>query len=175
MGFDWGTLGMQAAGQALGAGMGIILGNHNDKRQIAQQEKLQKMQEQGNMRMMDYASQKQYEMWLKTNYSAQREQIEEAGLNAALLYGGGGGGGATTGNASGNVSAGSAPTGGGEIQAAMGMGMQLAQQNAQIKLTEAQTKNVEADTAKKIRSRHRKCGNVNRKTIPRMAKPEKNT
>ena len=31
------------------------------------------------------------EMWRKTGYEAQEQQIENAGLNKALMYGGGGG------------------------------------------------------------------------------------
>lgn len=47
--------------------------------------------------LYDYQQAAQYDMWQKTNYPAQVEQLKKAGLNPALLYGSGGGGGTTTG------------------------------------------------------------------------------
>ena len=93
-------LGTAGAG-LLGAGMGLALENHEDQRQIAQQQKLQDMQISGNIQMQDYNYQKQMEMWNNTNYPAQVQQLGKAGLNPALLYGKGGGGGATTGSGAG--------------------------------------------------------------------------
>lgn len=148
-GFDIGTFGQGVAGEAAGGILGMILGGYNDRRQLDQQKQLQKMQEQGNKRMMDYSQQKQFEMWLKTNYPAQMQQLEKAGLNPGLIYGMSGGGGATTGSAQGNVTGASAQQNPGEIQAMAGMGIQSALTGAQIKLMEAQAKNLDADTTKK--------------------------
>lgn len=138
------TLGMQAAQGALGAAMGMALEGHNDRRQLKQQQKLQNLQIQGQQQLTDYNFKKQLEMWEKTNYGAQVEQLKKAGLNPGLLYGMGGAGGATTGIQPGNVSGADAPKGG---QEAMGMGLQLASQ--QLQLIKAQKENIEADTANK--------------------------
>ena len=130
---------------AAGGILGMMLGKQNDQRQLEQQQQLQNMQEAGNMRMADYSFKKQLEMWHATNYQAQVKELKAAGLNPALLYGGGGGGGTTAGSAgAGSVSAGQAPHGGGEV---LGM-MQVAQQQQQLALIEAQKKNIEANTNK---------------------------
>lgn len=140
MAFDIGGVGNAVAGGALG----MILGEHNDKRQIEQQQKLTDMQIKGQKQMSDYSQKLQYDMWDKTNYNAQVMQMKKAGLNPGLMYGMGGGGGTTTGSASGSVSGGSAPVGGQEV----GMGMQMAMMGAQVRLTEAQAKKAEVEAAK---------------------------
>lgn len=140
----------------VGAGMGMALSGWNDERQKRQQERLQSLQIQGQKEMTDYTYAKQLQMWKDTNYPEQVKQLIKAGLNPGLMYGMSGGGGATTGSSSGNVTGAQAPTGGGEIQQGLGMGLQLMSQQAQIDLIKAQTNktNVEAtklsgvDTAK---------------------------
>lgn len=128
---------------AAGGALGLLLGEHNDARQIDQQKKLQALQIMGNKELTDYNYAKQYDLWLKTNYSAQRKQLEAAGLNPGLLYGMGGGGGSTTGSGGGGgVSGGNAPTGGGEALA-------LTSQAMQLSLLKAQKDNIEADTKQK--------------------------
>lgn len=151
--------------QIIGGGMGMILGGINDERQRQQQEALQRIQIKGQKEMTDYNMAKQLQMWHDTGYGAQRKQMEEAGLNPALMYGMGGGGGQTAGGASGSVAGGQAPSGGGEIQAMAGMGMQLQLLQAQKEVLETQaqknkaeaektagvdTKNTLADTENKI-------------------------
>lgn len=126
---------------AVNAGLGLVLGEYNDKRQLRQQGKLGEQQLGLNKRQMDYGKQLDYEMWEKTNYAAQVEQMKKAGLNPGLAYGMSGGGGTTIGGGAGNVSAPSAPQGGGEI-----MGLQL--MGAQKQLIEAQTRKTEAETTK---------------------------
>ena len=133
-----------AANAAGGAMMGQVFAGMNDRRQIRQQRKLQALQLEGNKQMMDWQQQKEMEMWRSTSYGAQKEQMEKAGLNPALMYGMSGGGGTTTGGGSGQVSGGNAPVGGGEIM----MGLQLATQQAQIKLMEAQAVKTEAEAQK---------------------------
>lgn len=144
--------GLQTAGQIIGGGMGLILGGVNDRRQLRQQEKLQELQIKGNKEMGDYNYMRQKQMWEETSYAAQKEQMEKAGLNPALMYGMGGGGGATTGTGGQGVSGGQAPSGGGEAQAMSGMGMQMAQQAAitaaQTELIKAQTEKTKAETTK---------------------------
>lgn len=131
------------AGGVINTGLGLMLEGHNDQRQIKQQQKLQDMQIQGQEHMTDYNMGKQYEMWQKTNYGPQMEQLNKAGLNPGLLYGMSGGGATTIGNASGNVTGAQAPAGGREILDANAMGMQL-------EILRAQKQNIEADTANKI-------------------------
>lgn len=135
------------ASQAVGAGMGMLLGNYNDRRQREQQKDLQRIQIQGQKEMTDYQYEKQLQMWRDTNYKAQVEELNRAGMNPALLYGMSGGGATTTGSGSGSVQGGSAPQGGGEAIAGAGMGLQMAMMQAQKDLIEAQTKktNVEAE------------------------------
>lgn len=130
-----------AATQTVNAGMGLILGGINDRRQLRQQQKLQDMQIAGNKIMIDYQKAADLQMWKDTSYGAQKEQMEKAGVNPALLYGMSGGGGQTVGG-SGSVSGASAPVGGNEAQAMMGMGIQY-------QLLKAQKENIEADTANK--------------------------
>lgn len=136
------TLAEQTGGQMMGGIMGLALGGINDRRQYNQQERLQALQMQGQKQMTDYQFQKQLEMWKATNYSAQVEQMKQAGINPGLLYGMSGGGATTTGGGGANVQGASAPTGGREVQDIMGLQMQR-------ELLKAQKENIEADTANK--------------------------
>lgn len=130
------------------AGLGMGIQAINDSRQIEQQRKLQEMQEAGNIRMMDHSQQNQYNMWLKTGAVGQMEQLKKAGLNPALMYGmSGGGGGTTGGGGSPSVSGGQAPTGGGEIQSMVGMGIQNQLLEAQKRVLETQADKNAADAA----------------------------
>lgn len=133
----------------VGAGMGLALQDRNDERQRNQEWHLMRQNMEGQKEMYDYQMQKQYEMWLKTNYSAQARELEKAGLNKALMYGMGGGGGATVGGGAPSVPTGSGPRGGGEIQDMIGMGLQLDMQRAQTDLLKAQAENIRTDTKKK--------------------------
>lgn len=142
-------LGMQAAGQATGAGMGLLLQRGQDRRQLNMQRKLQRMEMEGTKEMTDYNFKKQLEMWDATNYAAQIAQMKKANLSPGLIYGMSGAGGATTNVETGSVSGGQAPKGGGE---ALAMGIQMGQAAltaAQIEQIKAQTENIKADTANK--------------------------
>jgi hypothetical protein len=132
----------QAAQGAIGAGLGLIMQKSNDKRQIRQQRELQGIEIAGQKQMTDYNQQKALEMWEKTGYGAQKNQMKAAGLNPGLMYGMGGGGGQTAGVTPGNVSGGNASGNSGE---AMGMAMMA----AQMGLLKAQKENIEADTDEK--------------------------
>lgn len=133
-------LGQQIGGQAVGAGLGMIFGGLNDKRQLKQQQALMNQQIAGQKEMTDYQRTSQLQMWKDTNYNAQKEEIKKAGLNPALLYGMSGGGGATIGGGTPSVNGGTAAGQSGEIQ---GMAMQNA-------LMAAQIENIKADTANKL-------------------------
>lgn len=136
-----GALGRQMAGNAADGILGLAFGGIQNARQLKQQKKLNRLQIEGNKEMADYGQMKQLEMWEKTGYGAQKQQMMEAGLNPALMYGMGGGGGQSVGaGATGSVSGGAA-SGAGDVKM-QGMGMQMA-------LLDAQRKNIEMDTKKK--------------------------
>lgn len=148
-GFDIGSLGMNAANTVIGTGLGLLLQNHNNKVQLKQQQKLQDLQISGQKQMADYNEQKQLDLWNKTNYPAQVEQLNKAGLNPALLYGAGGGGGTTTGSGyNESVNAPTAQQNTGEVQAEQGMALQNAMLSAQIENIKADTKLKETDATK---------------------------
>lgn len=127
----------------------MALAGFNDRRQLRQQGKLNELQEMQYRKLLELQMAKELEMWEKTGYGAQKEQMMKAGLNPALMYGMSGGGGQTTGGTGSAPSAESAPSGGGEIGMAMGMALQNRMVAAQTKLIEAQAENVKTDTAKK--------------------------
>lgn len=144
-GNNWGGL----VGGALGIASGFagrLFARQDDARQLKQQAELNKQTVASQKEMADYNYKNQLSMWEATSYGAQKEQMEKAGLNPALMYGQGGGGGVTTGGtggtgASGGQAANSAATSGAATQQGMGM-MQAA-------MMTAQTENIKADTAKK--------------------------
>lgn len=144
----WEQMGMQAASGAIQGGMGLLFGGIDRQSQYNQQKKLQALQIKGQKEMSEYNRQLSMKMWEDTNYGPQVEQMKKAGINPALLYAKGGAGGMLA-NPSGSVSGGIASEGQATKSMNAGMAMNIAQMDAQRKLTEAQTKNVEADTAKK--------------------------
>lgn len=129
--------GLQAAQGAVGTGMGLLLQKGQDRRQLEQQRKLQELEIGGQKQMVDYNYQKQLAMWKDTNFKAQMEQIEAAGLNPALLYGMGGAGGTTTGTPAGGVT-------GGRAAGHTGEAVMMAQTTAQMGLMRAQKELLEA-------------------------------
>ena len=136
---NWAGFLPQVAQAGVGAGLGLLLSNINDKRQLNMSRKLQRMEMEGSKEMTDYNYKKQLEMWNNTNYSAQLAHMKQAGLSPGLMYGMSGGGGATTGGGTGHAGLGNAPSGGGE---AIGLGLQM----ANIGLLKAQRENIEMDT-----------------------------
>lgn len=140
-------------GSALGsAGLGMLLSNWEDKRQVEQQQRLQDMQIKGQQQMGRFNQGLALDMWEKTNFEAQRKHLEKAGLNVGLMYAQGGPGG-TTATPTGNVTGATAQQKGAQN---FGMGMQLALQTelqkATIALTQAQANKakVEADKLKGV-------------------------
>lgn len=96
---------------AAGAVTSIIGNKVNASERRKEQERGMAMQLEANKEMAELNYEQQMKMWHDTNYTAQRKELEKAGLNPALLYGQTGGGGATTGSGvSGSTSVPSAGT-----------------------------------------------------------------
>ena len=131
-------------GMLPGIGMGVageIMGGINRRAQFGRQRQLMGMQQQNQMQLNRQGLELGMEQWRRTNYPAQIEMLKKAGLNPSLIYGKGGAGGSTGASSGGSAAMGKVPEGGGMMNLARD-----AQMMAQIKLTEAQTKNVEAQT-----------------------------
>lgn len=118
--------------------LGNIFGLNNSSEQMSNQKYLMELQHKYNEESATYAQGRAYDMWLKTNYPAQVEQMEKAGLNPALMYGMGTGGGGTVSGAQGQGT--SQPTDRSIEMKMKGqeMGLQLANLASQIKLNESQ-------------------------------------
>lgn len=141
MGFGT-ELGMIAAQAAIQSGANYGIQGAQTGKAYKKQRKLNEQQEQISMRLTDYNMAKQLEMWEKTGFVGQKEQLKRAGMNPALLYGGGPGAGGSTNVATGSGNAGSAP------QAYTDFRMDPSM-IAQLELLQAQKENIEADTANK--------------------------
>lgn len=123
---------------------GAMMRGANDARQKRQQKALMDIQMQGQKEMGEFNKGLAMQMWEETNYNAQRQQMEKAGLNPGLMYGMGGAGGASTNITPGNVTGGTGPTGGNEME----YGLNLASQASQIDLMKAQTDKTKAEADK---------------------------
>lgn len=138
-------MGMQTAQNVADSTIGLALGALNDKRQLKQQRRLQDLQLEGNKTLQE----RQLQMWKDTSYPAQKEQMEKAGLNPALMYGMGGGGGQTTGSL-GLPTGGQAPSGSHEAIDMSQLGIQRSMAEAQIQVMESQA-DLNKATAEKTR------------------------
>lgn len=130
---------------AIGALTGMVTDGIASSRQMNYQQQLNAEQEAAAKRLSEHQNQMAMEMWRNTNYSAQRKEMEKAGLNVGMMYGKGGQGGSTQG-----VGTPMPNAGGAGLINSVGMGMQtglqMQMQQAQIKLAESQAKNIDADT-----------------------------
>lgn len=148
-GIEAGKAAIQAGSGILGSLMGVALGGYNDRRQVMQQERLNALATRSNKEIAAYNNQLQMDLWNKTNYEAQMQHMENAGLNPGMMYGMSGGGGATaSANPAQGVSTAQAPSGGGE---ALGMGITAMQQQmtmAQIELAKSQANKNNVEAAK---------------------------
>lgn len=132
--------------------VGRAFADSDDRRQLKQQKALNAQQVESQKEMAQYNHGMQLDMWEKTGYGAQKKQMEDAGLNSALLYGGGGGGGQTAGGmggsgASGGSAADAASTSNANTAKGMAM-MQSAMMAAQVDNLKANTEKTKVDTAK---------------------------
>nr|WAE43740.1 MAG: DNA pilot protein [Microviridae sp.] len=85
----------------VGAGINALTGNtpqDQANRQIATQQQLSNIQVGASEDLSNYQLQNNLQMWQDTSYPAQVQEMEQAGLNPALIYGGGGGSGMTNGS-----------------------------------------------------------------------------
>lgn len=146
-----GQMAGQIGSQAAGGAMGILaqrLGKNYDRKQWVKdwQNQFPYMME-GERAMMDLQSKQQYDMWLKTGIGGQMAEMKKAGVNPALLLGMSGSGGATVGGGAPsmpNISGTSGSTGNNVIGGGMGI-----LTGAQVKLMEAQARNLNVDSDKK--------------------------
>lgn len=147
-------LGMQAAQGAIGGAMGIgeelLMGNYRRKKQLEQQKKLTDMQVNANKNLADYGMAISKEMFEATGYGAQRRQMEEAGLNPALMYGHAGAGGSTQSAGAGSAGAGQASSGSEYAGKANAMGIEMMRAQSEIAVNKsiAEKNQAEADATR---------------------------
>jgi len=127
------SAGVNTGQDALSTLMGMLTAKWQDRRQLKQAEKLQALQLMGQKDMANFQQGLAYDMWQKTNYDAQMEQMKKAGLSPSLMYDGQGSGGSTQGAGTGS-----------------GIGGQQAASSQDL-LTQAQIRNINADTELKNR------------------------
>ncbi|AXH73270.1 MAG: DNA pilot protein [Microviridae sp.] len=121
------------------AGVGAAAGVVNNVMDIAFGGMRQKQQLKGQKKALEQQNEANYDMWQKTNYGPQKEQMKAAGLNPGLMYGMGGGAGGQSMGASAMPSAGAQGGGGMDIGAA-----------AQIALIREQARGLKIDNDKKL-------------------------
>lgn len=141
-------------GNLVSSGMGLvggvvdaldIGGNRKRRKQIEQQQKLTDIQVGANKELADYGMGISKEMFEHTGYGAQRRQMEEAGLNPALMYGHAGEGGSTMGAGAGSAGGGQASDEASQKMAstqARGMALQLAKLQSEVEINKAQARNL---------------------------------
>jgi len=119
---------------------GMATQRARDNRAMQNQERLMGIQHRNQKSLNEHGAQLQYDFWKKTNYKAQVDELKEAGLSTALIYGQGGPGGITGSQGGGSAAAGSAPN-------PMGIEGTIAMANAMadIKVKNAQAEELKAD------------------------------
>lgn len=149
MAIDPVNLGMAGAGLASGLmGSLDIGGNRLRRKQVEQQQKLTDQQVEAQKELANYGMGISKEMFETTGYVAQRRQMEEAGLNPALMYGHAGAGGTTTSAGAGSAVGGQASDEASQKMAnaqRQGMALQLAKLGSEIAINKAQAMKFEAE------------------------------
>ena len=112
------------------------------------------MQYQYGQAAANAAQQRNIEMWNQTNFGAQRQHMEDAGLSVGLMYGGGGQGAASQG---GQATQPSGPT-----SNPIGMALQYKQLEQQNEAIKSQTMLNQAEAAKAL-AEAKKTGGVDTK------------
>ena len=95
---DIANIGAGIIAQGLNNSMGMQNAQMAQHMQINQAQQLQQMQVDGAKELTQFNNKEAYEMWKKTNYSAQADEMRKAGLNVATMYGKGGQGGSLQSN-----------------------------------------------------------------------------
>lgn len=143
---DWLSAGTGVVGSVIGAL--DIGGNRRRKKQIEQQQKLTDQQVAANKELANHGMGISKEMFEYTGYGAQRRQMEEAGLNPALMYGHAGAGGSTASAGAGNAGAGQASDEASQKMAAtqqQGMALQMAKLSSEVAINKAQARKLDAE------------------------------
>jgi hypothetical protein len=130
---------IQGGASLLGMGIGGLQQGAQNKRQ----KDLMNLQFKNQKKLNEQGADLSYENWLRTNYSAQRAEMEKAGLNVGMMYGMGGAGGTLTGGSGGSAAGGQAAAPNNQ------MAMLLGDLAANIELKKAQARNLDADTENK--------------------------
>lgn len=145
---DLASLGMSVAGGLVDSL--DIGGNRRRKKQIEQQQKLTDMQTDANKELANHGMGISKEMFEYTGYGAQRRQMQEAGLNPALMYGHAGAGGTTSSASGGSAGMGQASDDASQKMASTqskGMALQLAKLQSEIAINKASAKKLDAEAS----------------------------
>ena len=143
-----GALGMMAAGSAIKNGISSIFGlgsgavGYKQGLKMMKQQHAYDLEKMGiqhgyNIESQKLGQQHNKELWDYTNYENQKKHLENAGLNAALLYGQSGGGGMSAGGAQGQPAGIASGHEAGLALQGMGLGVNMANVMSQTKLNEA--------------------------------------
>lgn len=132
------------AAPAAGAILGLASDEIAANRQFNQNKKMLGENVKASKELGRFNQELAYDMWERTNYSAQLEQMKKAGLSVGMMYGGSGAGGATT-------HGGSAPGASGQgtsLTNNLGMGLQAGLMSAQVENIRANTEKTKTETEK---------------------------
>lgn len=131
---------------------GMAIGYRQGKKLMAKQHEydLEKMAKQHgyNIESQQLGQQNNKDLWDYTNYENQRNHLEAAGLNPALLYGQSGGGGASAGGAQGQPAGIASGHEAGLAAQGMGIGVNLANTMSQARLNDALAKKADKEADK---------------------------
>nr|WAE43734.1 MAG: DNA pilot protein [Microviridae sp.] len=130
-------------GTAISAGLGLMTNSINNQNQLTQNQQLLNQQMQYNKDLTTFNENTQLDLWNKTNYAAQVDQLNKAGLNVGLMYKSGGSQGST------NIAA--SNTSQPSVQSSPSTAIEHQQEiNMEQQKTVATVANTEADTLNKI-------------------------
>lgn len=156
-----------AAGGIIGGGLGLLGGLFGSGNSTKQQKELMdiawKYEKEGMKMQYNYgqeaanaAQRRNMEMWNQTNFGAQRQHMEDAGLSVGLMYGGGGQGAVSQG---GQATQPSGPT-----SNPVGMALQYKQIEQQNEAIKSQTILNQAEAAKALAEAKKTSGVDTKKT-----------